>query len=265
MTDEIRFQRARTFDEIAELYDRARPECPDQLVSELFALAGIEPAYADVLEIGCGTGQATLPLARRGCRVTCLEMGGNLARIAQRRLALFSRVKIINAPFEEWEPAGTFNIVLAVDSWHWPDPRLRYAKAAAALRPAGVLAFTNGRQVFPQGFDPLFSEIHACYEAIGESRLDWPPPTPEDISDEQDEIETSGCFDEVRVVRHVSVEECNADEYVELMSTASDHRLLEASKREQLFVEIRRLINERGGGRIRWHTMRILHVARRKS
>jgi ubiquinone/menaquinone biosynthesis C-methylase UbiE len=56
MNEELRIRRTRTFDEIAELYDRARRECPDHVFSDLFAQTGIEPSRADVLEIGCGTG-----------------------------------------------------------------------------------------------------------------------------------------------------------------------------------------------------------------
>jgi hypothetical protein len=49
------------------------------------------------------------------------------------------------------------------------------------------------------------------------------------------------------------------------MNTASDHRLMEPQKRERLFAEMRRLIAARPNGRIRKHTVTILHVARRKS
>lgn len=69
MNDETRLQRARTFDEIAELYDQARRACPDQLLSDLFAQAGIEPVNASVLEIGCGdtsSGSARMPHSLRG-------------------------------------------------------------------------------------------------------------------------------------------------------------------------------------------------------
>jgi hypothetical protein len=50
-----------------------------------------------------------------------------------------------------------------------------------------------------------------------------------------------------------------------MMSTASDHRLMESPKRVYLFAEMRRLIGTRPGGRIRSHNLTILHVARRKS
>jgi SAM-dependent methyltransferase len=182
MTDETRVQRARTFDEAAGLYDRARRKWPDDLVDGLFALAGMNPAGANVLEIGCGTGQATLPLARRGCRVLALEMGANLANIARRKLAPFPCVNVANIHFEDWEPMGaTFDLALAANSWHWLDPRLRYQKAAAVVRPGGVLAFTIVGHGFPPGFDPFFLEIQDCYKAIGEARISFPPPLPEEI------------------------------------------------------------------------------------
>jgi SAM-dependent methyltransferase len=265
MNEERRLLRAHTFDEIAELYDHGRRECPVFLIDDLFALAEIKASEARVLEVGCGTGQATLPLARCGCRIVCVEMGTNLARIARRRLASFPRVQIVNAPFENWEPNGAqFDIVFAVTSWHWIDPRIRYSRAAAALRPRGVLAFTSGGHAFPPGFDPFFSQIQKCYDSIGHSGISWPPPPPDEVPDTCEEIERSGYFDDMRIARRVWTEEFTADEYVAMMSTASDHHLMEPAKRDHLFAEMRRLIAQRPSGRITRHNLTILHVARKK-
>ena len=60
-----------TFNEDAARYDRARPRYPVQMFDDL-AAAGVAPG-ARVLEIGCGTGQATVPLAERGCRIVAVE------------------------------------------------------------------------------------------------------------------------------------------------------------------------------------------------
>jgi hypothetical protein len=49
-----------------------------------------------------------------------------------------------------------------------------------------------------------------------------------------------------------------------MMSTASDHRLMQPVKRDQLFAEMRRLIHARPGGRIRKHNLTILHLAQKK-
>jgi SAM-dependent methyltransferase len=267
MDDRERLLRARTFDEVAELYDRARPYYREEMFDDLFRLSGIAPASARILEIGSGTGRATEPLARRGCEIVGVELGANLARIASEKLAQYPRVTIVNANFESWvDPsARPFDIVFAATSWHWIDPALRYRKAAQALRRSGTLAFTTGSHAFPPDVDPFFFEIADAYNAVGMPWPgDWPPPPPEQMPDARGEIEGSGLFEDVQTVRYLWTDQYDADSHVALMQTASDHRLLEEEKREWLFGEMRRLIAARPGGRITKHQLTILHVARRK-
>ena len=57
-------RRSRAFDQIARLYDVARPGYPRQLFADVVALADLA-ATAQVLEVGAGTGKATLPLAEQ--------------------------------------------------------------------------------------------------------------------------------------------------------------------------------------------------------
>ena len=266
MNEEIRLRRAATFDQVAELYDSARRELPGRLFDRIFEQAGMEPSRTRVLEVGCGTGQATLPLARRGCNVVAVEIGENLAGIARRKTAAFPNVQIVHGRFEDFQPEVTgFDLVLAVTSWHWIDPNVRYSKAAEVLRPGGVLAFTSGGHVFPADADPLFAQIHACYEAVGIARMDWPPPGPENMQDSSEEIRRSGHFENPSVTRDVAAVEFTAEQYVSLMSTASDHRLMEPEKREWLLAEMRRIINSRPGGRILRHSLTMLHMARKPS
>jgi ubiquinone/menaquinone biosynthesis C-methylase UbiE len=49
------------FDEVPELYDRVRPAYPDELFADLVAITGMDER-SSVLEVGCGTGQATRSL-----------------------------------------------------------------------------------------------------------------------------------------------------------------------------------------------------------
>ena len=56
-----------TFDQAAEIYHRVRPDYPEALFDDLIVLAGLAPGDR-LLEVGCATGKATLPLARRGFR-----------------------------------------------------------------------------------------------------------------------------------------------------------------------------------------------------
>ena len=77
-----------TFDRASALYQRARPEYPDELFDHLVTVTGLA-AGDRVLEVGCGTGKATLPLARRGFRITAIELGAQLAAAARRNLSDF--------------------------------------------------------------------------------------------------------------------------------------------------------------------------------
>jgi SAM-dependent methyltransferase len=260
-----RDQLKRTFDSAAELYDKARPDYPEQLFDNLFAPGGLGRGAA-VLEVGCGTGQATRHLAQRGCSVVCIELGENLAAVARRNLKPFPHVEVITSAFESWEAGESrFDMVFAASSWHWLDPEVRYAKAARVLKRAGVLAIVDNGHAFPDGFDPFFTEIQKCYEAIGEPHLEWPPPQPEQEPDRREEIEGCGLFKVVGVKRHVWTVDYSADTYIDVLNTYSGHIAFEQWQRNKLYAEVRRLIAQRPGGRIRKHHLSILHVCRRIS
>ncbi len=151
---------AQTFDLAAELYQRARPDYPAELFDRLIAVAGVR-AGDRLLEIGCATGKATLPLAERGFRITCVELGGRLAAAARRNLARFPEVTVVEGRFEEWTNGGgqLFDLVFAATAWYWINPEVRYRKAADVLRPDGHLAFWEAVHVFPENGDPFFEAI----------------------------------------------------------------------------------------------------------
>ena len=60
------------FDDAAEFYDEVRPGYPDLLYHDIIGTSHISEGCL-ILEIGCGTGQATLPLARQGFHIVCVE------------------------------------------------------------------------------------------------------------------------------------------------------------------------------------------------
>jgi trans-aconitate methyltransferase len=101
-SNEDRERLRQTFNQAAETYDRVRPDYPDALFDDLVALAGLAPGD-HLIEVGCATGKATRPLARRGFRITCVELGPELAATARANLAGFG-VDVIEGQFEEWRP-----------------------------------------------------------------------------------------------------------------------------------------------------------------
>ena len=252
-----------TFDEDAELYDRARPHYPHQLFDDLLQMAELEPG-ARLLEIGCGTGRATMPLARLGFSILCVELGENMAAVARHNLAPFPEVNIDVVPFEEWDTGGErFELAFCAQVWHWLDPDVRYRKAADLLKPFGFLAIVDVEHAFPKDADRFFVDIQDIYREIGEDHPNeqWPPPLPEDVPDFRDEIEASGLFGDVQARRYVWELVYTADEYIDLLNTFSGHIAMEPDKREFLYRNVRERINARPDPRVRRHWLAILNVA----
>lgn len=265
-----------TFDAAAEIYDAARPDYPAELYRDLIELSGIRPG-TELLEIGCGSGKATRPLAERGFRIVGIELGERLAEVARRNLSGYPNVDVVTSSFEDWNPEGRrFDLVYAATSWHWIERDIRYAKTAELLlKPTGHLAFWGATHACPVGFDSFFTEIQEVYDAIGESyskarsghqagsdRDAWPPPPPEEVPDESGEIEESGLFDVVGVRRYVWSQEYDAERYIALLDTFSGHIAMRKGKREFLYREVRNRIRQRPGGKVLRHWHSILHVAR---
>ena len=88
-----------TFDSAADLYQQSRPDYPEALYHDLVQVTGIRPGDR-LLEVGCATGKATVPLARRGFLITCVEIGAALAASARQNLAGFPGVAVVEGNFE---------------------------------------------------------------------------------------------------------------------------------------------------------------------
>jgi SAM-dependent methyltransferase len=261
--DARRERLAATFERASERYQQARPEYPDALFDHLIEVTGLE-AGDRILEIGCATGKATIPLARRGLRVTALEPGSALADEARRNLGGFD-VSIVEARFEDWRPSGPpFDAVVAATAWHWVDPRVGYHKAAAVLRPGGWLALWAAGHVIPYDGDPFFEELQPVYDEIGEG---LPPdavtPRPGELADQRHDIEASGWFEVVDLTQYDWETRYDADGYIALLDTFSGHIAMEAWQRERLYGEIRRRLAARRDGMLRRHWGAVLHIARR--
>jgi SAM-dependent methyltransferase len=256
-----REQLSRTFDQATELYQRARPEYPASLFERLLEVTGLGPD-ARLLEVGCATGKATLPLARRGFHITCLEPGPALAAAARHNLAGCD-IDVVTARFEDWAPAGEpFHLVYAATAWHWLDPGRRYLKAAAVLRPGGFLAFWEAVHVIPFDGDPFFVELQPIYDEIGEGMPpDAPLPRPGGLADQRDEIEASGRFRVLEVKQYDWETIYDADGYIDLLNTFSGHIAMADWQRDRLYGEIRRRLARRPDGRLRRHWGGVLHIA----
>jgi len=253
--------RKQSFDHIPALYDRYRPTYPAPLFDALSRLARLPPR-GRVLEIGPGTGQATLPLARRGYRILGLELGPNTCRHCRGKLRDLPNVTILNTAFEEWklEPYA-FDLVLAAAAFHWIPARIAFPRCAAALKPTGSLALLWNFRETPDA--PAFAELREAYRHHIPQRARLRAPQ-ERVERQRKKIVGSGRFGPVTVVTHPWRREYTATEYIGLMRTMSDHAILAPEARRRLFRSIRAIIARHGGKLILPYVAVLFHAPLRR-
>lgn len=242
------------FDQDALLYDRARPRYPgivfDTIDDTMARARDRQPQLGTrTLEIGPGTGQATVELARRGYDVTAVELGAELAELARASLAAFDDVEVITADAEQWDgPTGTVDLVVSATAFHWLDPDTRLTRVARWLRPGGVVALIGTMHVAGRS-DGFFAAAQRCYER-------WDPATPPGVRllplDEhpptgQYGLERAAEFTGPTLHRFPVDHEYTAEQYLELLSTFSGHRALDPARRDGLYACLRGLIDAEPG------------------
>ena len=239
-----------TFNTVPDLYDRARPRYPSALYDHLAAATGVDTG-ATVLEIGPGTGIATVELARRGYHVTAVEMGEELAGVARRNLASFPEAKVQVGRFEAFRSGSQpFDLICSATAFHWIDPALRLEACARLLRPGGWLAVWDTLHV-AGGTSQFFVDVQACYER-------WMPGTPpgirlertEDIPPATHGIEDHEAFASPSVADFLLDIDYTAVTYLDLLRTYSGHIALSEENARGLYTCIRDLIDSRYGGHI---------------
>jgi cyclopropane fatty-acyl-phospholipid synthase-like methyltransferase len=232
-----------TFDDGADGYDAARPVAAPEVFDDLVELARLAPG-SRVLEIGCGTGQATRPLAERGFSILGVELGANLAELARHKLAAYPQVEIVTSSFEDWDPGDElFDAVVSFNAFHWLDPEVRFTKSASVLRRGGSLCVFGSGFVVHDKADPKWLELFA-YET---ANAGFEPRHLEDVRDRSEEFTKDGHFSTATRRTYLRDLTFGADEYVALVGTMSAHRALADDVREELFEGMRRRIKEAGG------------------
>jgi SAM-dependent methyltransferase len=253
--------RAMVFGEVAELYHRARPTFPPALVDHV--LDAVTNPRPRVLEVGSGTGKATELFAPRVERIVCVEPDAAMIGVAGSVLADAANVEIVNRRFEDWSPGDErFDLVISAQAWHWVEPEAGVRIARGALVDDGAIAVFWNRPM-SEG-DPMRDLLDAAYHAIAPEIGDdqWFNKTVLDAAARAESISSSGHFGPLETSTFPWTVSYTTSEYLDLLLTYSNHRLLDPPVLERLLDAVGAVIDEAGGIRtVRYETFLGLALA----
>lgn len=247
---EIDENRRTSFGAVAELYHRIRPGYPEALMRDLAAHSAIG-RNSRILEIGAGTGKATLALASLGAELLALEPDFEMARVLDSNLAGFANVTIARQKFEDWVyTPPPFDVVAAAQAFHWLQKDSAFRKVRSALKPGGTCClfwnssyFGNWNQEIRREFDDIYTQYFPQTA---------PAPERESIAVQVDkkltEIKDSGLFEKATAKTYPWKQWYSTEQYIDLLDTYSENRVLEDSVRQRFFAEIRAVLERNGGG-----------------
>ncbi|MEU8513535.1 class I SAM-dependent methyltransferase [Kitasatospora sp. NPDC048722] len=262
--------RSRVFGEVAEAYDASRPGYADALVSQVLAYADLGGRPA--LEVGAGTGKATVQFAGRGVPLTCVEPDPRMAEVLRRNAAPYPHVRVEVGGFEEWEAAGRrFGLLFAATCWHWFAPERRWDLVHDALVPGGAVAlFWNPHGVLdPEVYEEL-ADVDRRFGVTG-SPHGVPAAT---FGDEPGqggepfwpagECRADGRFTDLTAFRYRQETRYGTERYLGFLASISSYRVLSAERLDGVLAETAKVLDARGGGIDMLHVSD-LFLARRRA
>jgi len=173
-----RAQRASSFAQVADEYDRGRPSYPPEAIAWLL---GSDPL--EVLDLAAGTGKLTSALLAAGHHVLAVEP---LAEMREILTSTLPAVQTLSGTAEALPLAdASVDAVTVGSAFHWFDERLARAEIARVLHPPGVLGLLGN------AFDTSPTWVAHVREILGPPAIQRPGhwPSVEALLEDYAEVE----------------------------------------------------------------------------
>jgi SAM-dependent methyltransferase len=215
-----------TFNEVTDIYEKYRPQYVPALFKTLIEYANIDKE-SHALEVGIGTGQATRPILETDCQVTAIELGDKLADYSRNKFREYDNFDIKNIPFEEYEgDQDSFDLIYSATAFHWIPVELGFPKLFNLLKPGGAIALFWNRAFVGKEDDPLHQAIQQIYTELR------PDSSRKVLQHETKRYERmisnilNYGFTDLEFRLLYNERQFNAEEYIALLQTYSDHAVL---------------------------------------
>lgn len=234
------------FNEVADVYDKMRPGYVEELYKDIFNYANLNP-QSKILEIGVGTGQATRPFLEKGCDLTAVEIGNNLASYTAKKYEKYKNLMVKNEAFQEFDSSdNTFDLIYSASAFHWIPEELGYTKVYNLLKPGGVFVRFANHPYKDKSQEEMDTEIQKVYSVYMPQSKPSPEFT-EEFARERAKIAEKYGFTDIAYKLYKRTRTFTSEQYAELLGTYSDHLALEDNVRNEFFSKVKQVIDEFGG------------------
>lgn len=245
-----------TFNEDAPNYDRLRPTYADELFNDVINFSNLNSSKS-ALEIGIGTGQATLPFLKIGCKVTAIEIGDKLAQFSRGKFAEFKTFEVINQDFESVQlDENAYDLVYSASAFHWIPQEIGLPKVYKLLKSGGVFAWFSIQPTPAQEHTYIHEAMQKIYDKYSHFFVEHKPlligPQMRQQQAEKKRLDRSNAlkqygFVDVNDKFYYGSRTFNAEDYTTLISTFSDHKAMPEENRIPFLKKISDTINRCGG------------------
>lgn len=257
-----------TFNTVAEDYDKWRPTYVPELYKDIFTYKPINQ-LSNVLEIGIGTGQATLPILETGCKLIAVELGENLVEITRQKFSSYDNFSVITGAFQNYESNDNFyDLIYSASAFHWIPEEIGYSKVYKLLKSGGVFArFADHPYYSKNGQEALWDDIEKVYEEYMPDSKPSPSPGPLPEYTEVNAINRTNIalkygFVDIAHKLYYRTITYSANDYINRIAIQNDKIALEKSIRDKLFIGIKTAIDNHGGTITSYETID-LNIARK--
>ena len=240
-----------TFDTAVSNYDKMRPGYVDELYQAIFNYTPIDE-NSNVAEVGSGSGQATLPVLKTGCKLTAVEYGENFSELLKNKFKDFPKFSVVTGKFEEVTlDEGVFDLVFSATAFHWVPEKEGYEKVYRMLKKGGAFARFANRPRNCKNEPELGEEIQELYNEYYNKQHNIKSGTKKWFTEEDAKaislIPEKYGFTDIKYFLFHRERVFTASEYTKLLGTYSDHIAIEESIRKVFFSKIEDAINRHGG------------------
>lgn len=178
----------------ADLYDSARPKCPEKVKEIILKYMGSKPSL--VVDIGCGTGLSTRIWSDISSEVIGIEPSSDMIEIAREKSLGLDNVKFVSTFSDNTAlESNSVDIITASQSFHWMNPETTLKEVARLLKVGGIFA------------------VYDC---------DWPP-----VCNWEAELEYNKLFEKVN-----EIESKNSETNTKFIKWSKDNHLSNIEKCE---------------------------------